>query len=184
MPRPQEQTKAKACPCTIPPAAAPHPRSLLSKELVTLGDFTSIQGSCFHLNVQSLYCAFSPTLPPPNGIYVKYMEVLLTLKKAVQHKLPQHPTAGVSVLTPTFCILFVLNFPHSSHASLQPFEIIFLVLRLDSLPCYSLLLCHFILPLSLFCWFHIFFNFSFNFYSPVRKSSCQVCFIGIKIYTT
>lgn len=65
MPRPQEQTKAKACPCTIPPAAAPHPRSLLSKELVTLGDFTSIQGSCFHLNVQSLYCAFSPTLPPP-----------------------------------------------------------------------------------------------------------------------
>lgn len=99
----------------------------------------------------------------------------------LQHKFPQHPMAGVSVLTPTLCILFVLNFPLPSHASLQPFEMIFLVFlaRFSSL---LFTVYHFILPLFLLCWFPIF-NFSSNFYNPVKKFSWKVHFIGIKIFT-
>lgn len=161
MPWTQEQTKATACPCPIPPATAPRPQSLLSKELITLGDFTSIQVPCFHLNIQSLHYAF--------------------FFFPLQHKFPQHPMAGVSVLTPTLCILFVLNFPLPSHASLQPFEMIFLVFlaRFSSL---LFTVYHFILPLFLLCWFPIF-NFSSNFYNPVKKFSWKVHFIGIKIFT-
>lgn len=86
------------------------------------------------------------------------------------------------MLTPTLCILFVLNFPLPSYESLQPFEIIFLVFWLVSLP-YLLFLCHFILPLFLFCWFPIVFNFSSNFYNPVRNVSWKVHYTGITIFT-
>lgn len=161
MPWTQEQTKATACPCPIPPATAPRPQSLLSKELITLGDFTSIQVPCFHLNIQSLHYAFFFFSPPAQISSASY-----------GRSFSAHPHTLYLV-----CFELPTSFSCLSSTIWNDLSSFF-----GSLPYYLLFLYHFILPLFLMCWFPIF-NFSSNFYNPVKKFSWKVHFIGIKIFT-